>query len=141
MGVEDFKGVLTAVFFNFEGATLTPGSAILSVGSTVLNDEAPTNGVVGGEWSYLSNISSQAPLGANSGISSAGLGIFGGPNFPGVDLDNATGGGALDGAGYGLVSAGGIASTANDPNKNAPLIKNSVTFTLFDTLSTDFSLY
>src|SRR5689334_2617488 len=61
--------VLTAVFFTLSGSpTLTPLSALLASGSTVIGDPdgQPVGGVVGGEWGYRSD----------QGVSSSGLGIF-----------------------------------------------------------------
>ena len=70
--------VLTGVFFTVDGdPTLTPVSAILPTGSTVLFGGYPTGGNVGGEWAYVDGLIG-APGGADEGISSTGLGLFGG---------------------------------------------------------------
>lgn len=112
--------VLTAVFFSIAGnPTLTPLSAVLAPGSTVLFGTTDPGGVVGGEWAYKSA----------SGVSSTGLGIFGpGDRFPGSNLQGPT---SPDGLQYGITSAGDNPSTGNTPvtGTNA-LIKNSVIFTL-----------
>lgn len=118
--------VLTAVFFNVAGnPALTKTSVVLAGGSSVQNGPAPAGGVVGGEWSYLNGLSQ---YGDNSGVSSAGFGIFGPGNvFPGGDLDSPASPGPLN---YGLVSAGDNPATGNAPITGTPLIKNSVIITL-----------
>jgi hypothetical protein len=110
--------VLMAVLFNTSNL-LTPVSASLN-GSTVFYGSLVNN--VGEGWAYNSGFSAH---GMNSGISAAGLGIFG-PNgnffLPGVKVDG------LD---YGLLSKGDNPSTGNSGVKDhGPLIKNSVLFTL-----------
>lgn len=123
--------VLTAVFFNYAG-TLTPFSALLPTGSTVVLGSTanypkasdPAN--VGGEWAYGSGLSG-APGGANTGISSSGLGLFGGSNFNGVNLSPPA---ALDGLQYGITSAGDNLATGNTGVTGSELIKNSVEFIL-----------
>src|SRR5262245_37334887 len=88
--------VLTAVFFDYNGATLalTPVSATLANGSTfVYLDPLPgpivanavAAGNVGGEWGYGSGLSG-APGAAAYGISSSGFTLFGAPNFNGPNL-------------------------------------------------------
>lgn len=128
------SAVLTAVFFNL-GASLTPMSATLASGSTVLFGGTDAGGGVGGEWGYLSGLSQ---YGANSGISSSGLGgVFGGPNFPGTNLQGPA---VLDGLQYGIVSAGDDPAVGNTPVTGSyALIKNSVVFTLGG-LPQDFDL-
>lgn len=118
-------GLLTTVFFNLGGAALTPVSALIGPGSTGVNG-APLTGSVGGEWSYATGFSQ---FGANSGISSTGLGIFpGSGNFGGPDLDGAGNGSPA----YGLLTAGDNFATGNPQvtSGGVPLIKNSVVFTL-----------
>ena len=122
--------VLTAVFFTLAGnPSLGRVSAVLGAGSSVFYDPdgQPADGIVGGEWAYLSGI--VAPGGANQGISSSGLGLFGGANFPGSDLANPL---ALDGLQYGILSAGDNTATGNPGGilGSGGLIKNSVVFTL-----------
>ncbi|MBI5601925.1 MAG: PEP-CTERM sorting domain-containing protein [Deltaproteobacteria bacterium] len=120
--------VLTALFFNITGnPSLTPGSATLASGSSVLFGGSDPGGVVGGEWAYT-NIASGAPNGATQGISSSGLGIFGGANFPGSNLQDPS---AVDGVQYGITSGADNPSTGNAAvtGSNA-LIKNSVVFLL-----------
>jgi len=123
--------VLTGVFFNLAGnPALTRTSALLAGGSTVFYDPdgQPTGGVVGGEWAYLNGLSQ---YGANSGISSSGLSLFGpGDRFPGADLAGPPSG-SPDGLQYGLLSAGDDAATGNAGVTGSDgLIKNSVVFTL-----------
>ncbi len=119
--------VLTGLFFDLSGTpTLTPGSATLTAGSTVFFGPSG-GGNVGGEWEYLGSLSG-APNGASYGISSAGLGIFGNPNFGGANLDGPN---AVNGLNYGITSAGDNLTTGNaEVTGNVPLIQNSVTFTL-----------
>lgn len=123
--VVDPPGILTGLFFS-SSATLTPVSALLAPGSIVLFGP-DGGGNVGGEWAYANGLSG-APLGANSGISSSGLGLFGNFNFNGTNLQGPD---AVDGLQYGITSAGD-----NPANGNAAvtggnaLIKNSVIFTL-----------
>ncbi|HEX2009521.1 MAG TPA: XDD4 family exosortase-dependent surface protein [Roseateles sp.] len=120
--------VLTALFFS-SGVVFTPVSATLAAGSSVLYDPQgqPAGGNVGGEWAYGSGLSG-TPGGANSGISSSGYGVFGGPNFNGPDLEDPV---ALDGLQYGIVTAGDDAATGNaGVTGSGGLIKNSVVFML-----------
>jgi hypothetical protein len=117
--------VLTGVFFNL-GATLTPISAQLATGSTVWFG-ASNGGNVGGEWAYSNGLSG-APGGANSGISSTGLGLFGNANFNGSNLQGPT---SVDGLQYGLTSAGDNSGTGNSAVTGGfALIKSGVVFTL-----------
>jgi hypothetical protein len=124
------SNLLTAVFFDYlDGPlTLTPVSAVLNSGSSVLWDTAP-GGVVGGEWAYADGIGGAAPNGGSSyGIGSAGLDIFGpGDNFPGSNLDGPV---SVNGMGYGITSAGDNTATGNSQVTGTnPLIENSVVFT------------
>jgi hypothetical protein len=122
--------VLTAVFFTLAGnQELQPISAIVSPGSGVLfGYPTDPDGVVGGEWAYRNGLT-DAPFGANSGISSARLDIFTLQyRFPGTDLQAPLN---LDGIQYGLTSAGDDPATGASPVIGAKaLIKNSVVFTL-----------
>jgi|RhiMetdeSRZDD1v2_1073273.scaffolds.fasta_scaffold58079_4 hypothetical protein len=118
--------VLTGLFFNTTNP-LTPVSASLN-GSSVFYGSIVTN--VGEGWQYKSGVSAQ---GKNSGISAAGLGIFGpSGNFfsPGL---------TLNGLNYGILSAGDNTGTGNGGiTGHGPLIKNSVAYTL--TANAPFSL-
>jgi hypothetical protein len=117
--------VLQALFFDVAGnPTLTPVSAVLGAGSTVLYDAAPAGGVVGGEFRYASGLSGSP---ASQGISGAGYGLFGAANFPGANLDGPT---AVGGMNYGLVSAGYAGGGNPAVTGQFPLIDNSVVFTL-----------
>ena len=110
--------VLQAVFFNTSG-TLTPVSASLN-GSSVFYGSIVNN--VGEGWSYASGISAH---GENSGISAAGLGVFGAPNFFSPPVT------PLDGTDYGILSAGDNPATGNSGvTGHGPLIQDSVQFTL-----------
>jgi hypothetical protein len=120
--------ILTAVFFDLTDFTggLDPYSAVLNTGSSVLNGVSDPGGVVGGEWAYAEDIEG-APGGQSYGIGSAGLDIFGVANFTGTNLDGPD---AVNGLGYGIMSAVGITADANPKIKSTPLISNSVIFTL-----------
>lgn len=123
--------ILTAVFFelNCDPLDLTPVSATLNGGSTVLFGGTDPGDVVGGEWEWEESFSGPAPHGADYGISSSGYGLFGsGEMFPGTNLQGPDG---VNGLQYGITSAGDNPATGNTPvtGTNA-LIKNSVVFTL-----------
>jgi hypothetical protein len=130
--------LLSAVFFDITAVgALTPHSATLTGGSTVLFDSQPANGIVGGEWAYRSNSSLPGPGGATEGISSSGFGLFGQANFPGPDLDPPT---AVNGFNYGITSAGDDPTTGNgavtgqpigNPPTPVPFIQNAVAFVLY----------
>lgn len=127
--------VLTAVFFDISGVTLTPFSAFVGAGSTVLFPLIVTNNV-GGEWAYASGLSG-APGGAAQGISSSGFGLFGDGNFNGSNLQGPD---SVDGLQYGITSASDNPATGITPvtGTNA-LIKNSVVLTLAYTGTLDLS--
>lgn len=131
--------VLTGVFFTVPGAAgFTRESAVLTAGSLVHFDPdgQPAGGVVGGEWVYDTDLVG-APHGANSGISSAGLGVFGGNRFPGNNLAGAVG---VNGLQYGILSDGDDETTGNAAVTGGhALIQNSVTF-LLGNLGENFSL-
>ena len=118
--------LLTGVFFTIAGdPLLTTTSVVLGAGSIVENGTTDPGNVVGGEWAYKHGISQ---YGANTGISSSGLGIFGpGDVFPGTNL---WGPADPDGLQYGIASAGDNAATGNAAILGNPLIKNSVLVTL-----------
>jgi hypothetical protein len=122
--------VLTALFFDVSGPrlNLTRASAVVPPGSTVSFGGTDPDGVVGGEWAYLEQLSG-APLGAGYGISSTGLGLFGpGDLFPGTNLQGPA---SPDGLQYGITSAGDVASTGNAAvTGNNALIQDTVVFTL-----------
>lgn len=118
--------VLTGVFFSGTGS-LSSLSAVLTAGSGLIYHAPVAGGVVGGEWAYATSLAG-APGGATSGISSSGLGLFGGPTFPGANL---AGPNAVNGVQFGIVSAGDNAGTGNGGiTGSGGLIRNSVTFTL-----------
>ena len=123
--------VLTAVYFNLPGVTLTPESAVLTDGSVVLFPVTGTgvdsNGEIGGEYAYLDGLT-VVPTGATKVITAVGLDDIAGPPdlFPGEPLWNPD---SPNGLGYGLV-----ASLAPDANAavtgRQPLVQNGVLFTL-----------
>lgn len=123
--------VLTGVFFDMAGgSTWTPLSAVLGSGSSVFYDPdgQPADGNLGGEWAYMAGIDAPLLPGITRGISSAGLGLFGEPNFDGLDLQEPA---AVGGLQYGILSAGDNTATGNGGILNSGgLVKNSVLFTL-----------
>jgi hypothetical protein len=118
--------VLTGMFFSIAGnPSLTPLSAT-TLGATSLGG-VPVSGAgaaVGGEWAYLNGLSQ---YGANSGISSSGLGIFGAANVfpPGTNLSGPV---APNGLQYGLASAGDNTATGNAAILGTELTKYGVEF-------------
>jgi hypothetical protein len=127
--------VLTAVFFNVAGdPSLTRTSAVVATGSSVISSDGSQSGGagtdVGGEWAYRNGLSQ---YGDNTGISSAGFGIFGVAqgsfNFPGANLQGPANG-DVNGVEYGVTSASDVASTVNAGLAGKGLIQNSVVFTL-----------
>jgi len=118
--------VLTGMFFNIAGdPTLTPLSATTlgatSVGGVLVS---AAGAAVGGEWAYLNGLSQ---YGANTGISSSGLGIFGAANVfpPGTNL---AGPASPNGLQYGLASAGDDTTTGNAAIVGTELTKYGVAF-------------
>ncbi len=118
--------VLTGLLWAMDSASLSPTSALLTSGSSVIYDSQPVGGVVGGEWAYKGGI---AVRGTSFIISSAGLGLVGpGDRFPGPDLSAPTNPNGLN---YGITSAGDIAATGNGGVLGSGgLIQNSVSFVL-----------
>lgn len=121
--------VLTGVFFDVAGAplSLTRVSAIVPMGSVVHFGPTDPGNVVGGEWAYKGGIA--GPRGADYGISSSGLGLFGpGDRFPGNDLQPPASPNGLE---YGITTMGDNVATGNTPMTGAnALIQHQVVFTL-----------
>lgn len=133
--------VLTAVFFNSTGLSVNTNPlaspltyAKIAAGSLVTGASQPAGGYVGGEFAFATGLSG-APGGANSGISSSGLGLFGSGNF--YDYNNLAGPSSIDGLQYGITTAGDNPNTHNS-GADTPLIQNSVQFTL--NIGTGFNL-
>jgi hypothetical protein len=124
--------MLTANFIDISGGvTLTPLSALLPAGSSIINDAAcdtPCTGAtnVGGEWAYAAGLTPGGPITATRGISSTGAGGFGDANFNGINYDGTL---AVDGPQFGITTAGDNPATDNG-GLDVPIIKNSVVFTL-----------
>ena len=119
--------VLTGVFFTVgSDPTLTPVSATLASFSEVLfYSSQPAN--LGGEWAYLDGLSG-APGGADEGICSSGLGLFGDANFNGPNLQGPN---AVNGLQFGITSAGDNPATGNTPVTGMyALIQEEVDFEL-----------
>jgi hypothetical protein len=125
--------LLTGVFFDLAGSPiLTPVSAILGTGASVVEGDPATTvavagGNVGGEFGYNGAIDSGFFQGADYGISSSGLNFFGNGDFDGPDLDPPD---AVNGSNYGIAPLGYDSSTANTGVTNNPIILGSVVFTL-----------
>lgn len=131
--------LLTGVFFQVSGAalSLTPTSAVVPAGSSVVFGTPDPGNVVGGEWAYESSLAG-GPSGAGAyGISSSGLGLFGAANFPGNNLEGPV---AVNGPQYGITSMGDNLATGNSTvTGGVGMIKHAVFFTLTG-LPADFDL-
>ena len=121
---------MTGVFFNVTGNPLLTTISALSGGTTYAGTTpvSAAGANVGGEWGYLHSLSQ---YGANSGISSSGLGVFGFANFNGPELFGPSNG-ALAGLQYGIASAGDTLAHVNGNGNpmNDPLTHQSVIFLL-----------
>ena len=131
--------ILSALFFDIAGdPTLTSVSAhlaadgFLSSGTTTANP----NLNVGGEWAYNANVTSGSVLGGGGqGISSTGLGVFGGPTFFGPNIAGPV---AVNGLQMAIVNAADDPTTGNAPVTGGTLLSGpSVVFTLSG-LAADF---
>jgi hypothetical protein len=119
--------ILTALFFDISGGlTLTPVSAVIcSTCSITYGGTTDPNGSVGGEWAYVN--SSNLAYGADYGISSTGLGLFGAGNlFGGTNLSGPA---SPDGVQYGITTKNDTTANNNGGLIGQPLISNSVIFT------------
>ena len=120
--------VLSGVFFNLgQELALTPESAVVPLGSTVLfTDPPPTD--VDGEWAYRSDISVAALGSADQGLGSSGY-AFGPGDI--IGEPNLSGPLAPDGPQYGITSAGDDPLVGNATvTGGEELIKNAVVFML-----------
>jgi len=121
--------ILTGLYFSANDENLTPISADLASGSTLLNPVAGQS--IGGNWQFAAGKSGQGlPNNASAGIVTTGLGVFGPTGNFGTPAQT------LGGFDYGIVN--GIAGDANNPVKGATLINNSIVFTL--TVPGDFDV-
>jgi len=137
--------VLTGVYFDINGVTFTPLSAVLTPGSSVLFSEMSntvngldSNSEVGGEFAFRDDLTG-VPSGASMVIASVGLDDELGPTylFPGEALWGPPAD-APDGLGYGIVSTGYDPNNGNSKvTGSVPLIQNGVIFTL--SASADFN--
>jgi PEP-CTERM motif len=136
--VTDASQVLTGVFFKVGGTNslaIGAGTSAITGGDTnnanIFVSAAGAN--VSSEWAYLGGLNQ---YGANAGISSSGLGIFG----PGDRFDtvgNLIGPTSPNGVEYGITSANDNINTGNGSiGLGDPLTKGSVSFLLnFSTFS------
>ena len=131
--------ILTGVFFTWDGdPDLDEQTALLASGSSVLfpvSGDGTDGGNLGGEWGYASGLSG-APHGANQGISSSGLGLFGDGTFLGANLQGPV---ALNGIQYGIVPVAGTAGGNGPLTGPNAFVSNSVAFR-FDITGLDVSL-
>ena len=117
--------VLTAVFFNLTGgAVVAPFSA---ASQPILPAKDAPAGPAGAFWQYKTNL---ALHGADSGISSTGLGVF----QPDGNFDCGAGCGKLNGLDYGIVPASYDRGEGNAGVESVPLIRYSAVFTLTGTV-------
>jgi hypothetical protein len=113
--------VLTCLFFDLSGAAaLTPDSAVLGFGSTLINGPLPAGQTLGDQWEYLGGLS-KTPGGATRGISAAGFGLFNHGDF-GSNPQN------LGGITYGVIN--GSPAGGNGQVPTTPLENHSMVFTL-----------
>lgn len=135
--------MLTGVFFDIAGAPLALSriSVTIAAGSGafigVAGGPAPTDpgDSVGGEWAYNSGIA--GPHGADYGVSSSGLGLFGpGDRFAGNNLQGPA---SPDGVQYGITNAGDNILTGNGGLNGEGLIKHAVVIIL-DGVGPNFDL-
>lgn len=129
--------VLTGVFFNVAGNPALSRVSGTSGGVTYLgtSNVSAAGAAIGGEWAYVNGLSQ---YGANSGISSSGLGLFGGGDVfpPGTNLSGPA---SPNGLQYGLASAGDNQATGNAAVLGNELTRFSATF-LLGALPTGFAL-
>lgn len=118
--------ILTGVVFSIDGnPLLTRTSATLAPGSTVLRDDYPSGGNVGGEWAYTNNLSG-TPYVGQSAIYSSGY-FDGNALFPGSNLEGPV---SVNGVGYGITTMFDTPGNDNGGIRDRPLIQNSVNFVL-----------
>lgn len=118
--------ILTGLVFSITGNPLLTGtSATLHTDSIVIRDDAPTGGVVGGEWAYNNNLLGTSFFG-QSAIYSAGY-FSGNALFPGDDLEPPV---SVDGIQYGITTMFDNAANDNGGIATQPFIQNSVDFVL-----------
>ncbi|MCY7278600.1 MAG: PEP-CTERM sorting domain-containing protein [Phormidesmis sp. CAN_BIN44] len=117
--------VLTGLFFNLSGATLSPLAASLGAGSKVYGATSQVSNV-GGEWAFGSKLAIGSSA-YNYGVSAAGLGLFG-PKDRFDTSSNLSGTENVGGLDFGIVTAGDNPTTGNG-GLNRDLIKGSVLFT------------
>lgn len=158
--------ILTGLFFDLDGIVgtsandkaLTMKTAVLGTGSYVLHPGADntspkgdgtdpeTTGSVGSEWAYRGTLSG-APGGADSGISSSGLGLFGpGDRFyqstwqyKGATATSLEPPKSPDGLQYGITTKFDKAANDNGGTAGVGLIANSVVFTLTGATGVDIN--
>lgn len=126
------RQVLTGFFFDLDGVTLSPVSAISGGGSYTGSTLSLAAGQsVATEWAYKTGLS---VYGATSGISSSGLDIFG-PDDRFDTTGNLAGPLSPDGLQYGITAIGDVLTTGAANVVGTPLTVGSVVF-LFDIVGT-----
>jgi hypothetical protein len=135
----DAPDILTGILFTIAGdPLLTPVSAEVAPDSFIIGGHPLSDftGDVGSEWAYRNGLT-KTPLGANEGISSTALGLFGKKNlFPGPTIPKS---GSFNAVQFGLTTS--FDSLGNDRGniKNQSLIESSAVFT-FSGLPENFPL-
>ncbi len=136
--------ILTGIFFDIAGSPLSlarisvtipsgQGAFMIGTGAAAPVD---SGGVVGGEWGYKGGLSG-APGGSKYGVSSSGLGLFGGGDlFPGSNLQGPA---SPDGIQYGITTKGDNLTTGNGGITGSGMIKYSVVIVL-DGVGSNFNL-
>jgi hypothetical protein len=120
----DPSDILTCVFFNANGVgTLTPVSAFLGAGSSVVNAAIPPGQTLGDQWTYQATGIAGIAGAATRGIAATGMGntFTQAGNF-GSNPQN------LDGINYGIINV--TSTNGNDHLPTTAFELNSVVFTL-----------
>ena len=140
-------GVLTGLFFNFASSpSLVAGTALVAPGSTVITTSSGgsistlynTGTNVGSQWAFKQGALNVGTGTYGYGISSAGMGLFGGPDLfcqggtlgcPTL-ITGTTTGAAPDGLAFGIVPSTYTGANANGGVTGRSLERSSVIFTL-----------
>ncbi len=124
--------ILTGLFWDIDTTTspdVQKHMAILTTGNVVVHcSTQPSGGNVGGEWAFRNDISLASCDLPQYGVSASGLGVFG-PSDRFDTSANLSGPASVGGMDYGLISAGGISSSANKPVRTQPFIDHSLLLT------------
>ena len=122
--VWDPAHVLTGLFFDLVGDPTLAALSATTCSMCVTNNPNPDPTNVGGEWAYRQ--ATDLAFGANYGVSSTGLGLFGPGNT--ISSANLYGPASPAGVEYGITSLNDNPTT-NGGLAGIPLISNYVVFT------------